>query len=215
MAKGETVVLLHGLGRTSLSLAWAESRLKRAGFQPVNIGYPSRRRGIPELARFVAERLPRGTGERVHFLTHSMGGIVLRYLRRQELVKNLGRVVMLSPPNQGSQLAERLKAYPLFKLALGPAVEQLGIDEGSVPRGLGPVDFELGIIMGDRPYNPLTHLIAGENDGTIAVNEARVEGMADFLVVHCGHTFIMNDSTVLQEAIHFLEHGRFRDSQER
>ena len=215
MAQGETVVLLHGLGRTFLSLAWAESRMSRAGFRPLNIGYPSRRRGIPELARHVADRLPRDGGGRIHFLTHSMGGIVLRYLRSHALIENLGRVVMLAPPNQGSQLAQKLRTNPLYRLTFGPAGQQLGTEDESIPLELGPVDFELGVIVGNRPHNPLTHLIAGQNDGTVAVDEARVEGMADFLVVRCGHTFIMNDSTVLAETIHFFEHGRFRERQDR
>ena len=211
MAKGEIIVLLHGLGRTSLSLAWAEKRLSRAGFRPVNIGYPSRRHGIPELASYVAERLPRESGVPLHFLTHSLGGIVLRYLISRTPVEELGRVVMLAPPNQGSQLAQRLSANPLVKLALGPASRQLGTAAESIPRELGPVDFELGVIMGNRPLNPLAHLITGANDGTVAVEEARVEGMCDFLVVNCGHTFIMNDSNVLDQTVHFFEHGRFRE----
>jgi pimeloyl-ACP methyl ester carboxylesterase len=207
--------MLHGLGRTSLSLAWAERRLRRAGFRPVNIGYPSRKSGIPDLARHVADRIPRTDVGPTHFLAHSLGGILVRYLHDRKLVENTGRVVMLAPPNQGSQLAERLRTHPLYRLALGPAGQQLGTDDDSVPLELGPVDFELGVIVGNRPFNPLTHLIAGENDGLVAVDEARVEGMADLLVVNCGHTFIMNDSTVLEETIHFFEHGRFRDRQER
>ena len=215
MAQGEIVVMLHGLGRTSLSLAWAENRLRRAGFRPLNIGYPSRRHSIPELARHVADRLSRANGGRTHFLTHSLGGIILRYLHDHGLIENLGRVVMLAPPNQGSQLAERFRTHPLYRLALGPVGQQLGTADASVPRELGPVDFELGVIVGNRPFNPLTHLIAGENDGLVAVDEARVEGMADFLVVNCGHTFIMNDSTVLEETTHFFEHGRFLQRQDR
>ncbi len=205
----DDVVLLHGLGRTHLSLLLPRMRLRSRGFRPVNIRYPSRALPIEELARFVENRLPRETDRRVHFLTHSLGGILVRYMLGRKRPANLGRVVMLAPPNQGSQLAGRMKQNPLWLRAAGPTARQLGADADSVPKQLGPVDFELGVIAGNRPLSPLAHLIDGENDGIVAVDEARVEGMADFLVVPRGHTFIMNDRAVLDQAIHFFRHGAF------
>jgi pimeloyl-ACP methyl ester carboxylesterase len=209
MAGSEVVVLLHGMGRTSLSFVRAKRRLRRAGYRPLSLGYPSRRRGIPELAQNVARRLRAVADAPIHFVTHSLGGILLRYLRQQGQLAQLGRVVMLGPPNRGSQLAQRLRTNTLYRWATGPAGQQLGTDEESIPLDLGPVDFELGVIAGDRPFRPLTGLIRGAHDGLVAVEEARVEGMVDFLVVPCGHTFMMNDPAVLDQAIHFLRHGRF------
>jgi pimeloyl-ACP methyl ester carboxylesterase len=210
MAGTEIVVMLHGLGRTRLSLVKAMRSLRRAGFRPVLLGYPSRRQGIPELAETVAARLPGRAEEPLHFVTHSMGGILLRWLRDRCRLDRVGRVVMLGPPNQGSQLAQRLRENRLLRLALGPALLQLGTDESSIPLALGPANFELGVIAGNRPLNPLSRLIRGENDGMVAVEETRVEGMADFLVVHRGHTFIMNDEGVLRQTAEFLRRGRFQ-----
>ena len=206
---GEFVILLHGLGRTRRSFGAAIRRLRRAGYRPLSLGYPSTREPIAELAQRVRDRLPDEPGCPMHFLTHSLGGIVLRYLVTQERPANLGRVVMLSPPNQGSQLAASLKPYPIYGWILGPTGQQLAAGESSVPTRLGPVDFEVGVIAGDRPRSPMRHLIEGPNDGTVSVEETRVEGMQDFLVVPRGHTFIMNDPEVIDQAIHFFRYGKF------
>ena len=160
------------------------------------------------------QRLP-GAGGRIHFLTHSMGGLVARYLLRVDRPEHLGRVVMLAPPNQGSQVAAKLRGLELFRKVMGPAAQQLGSGTERIADLLGPVDFELGVITGDRPLGqPTARMIEGPNDGKVAVDEARVEGMRDFLVVHRGHTFIMNDPEVIGQAAHFFETGRFRHGPE-
>jgi len=206
-------VLLHGLGRSSWSMALLARRLRRRGFATLNIGYPSRRYPIDSLADRVAAELERRRQERsgpLHFVTHSMGGIVMRAMRDRGRLPEVGRVVMLSPPNQGSRLAETFTGNPLYRMATGPAGQQLGTGDGAIARSLGPVDFELGIIMGNRPIGPLGLRVSGENDGTVAVDEAPVEGMQDFLVVGYSHTFIMNSREVADLVSRFLEHGKFR-----
>jgi pimeloyl-ACP methyl ester carboxylesterase len=146
----------------------------------------------------------------VHFVTHSLGGILVRaYLARNEF-ERLGRVVMLSPPNRGSELVDAFGDHPLYELVLGPAGQELGTDETSVPRALPPVDFDLGIITGDQNINPVgAWLIPGESDGAVSVESAKVAGMKDFLVLSENHTFIMQSPRVEEEIFHFLEHGRF------
>ena len=207
---GDSVVLLHGLGRTHLSLLLPNLQLRWYGYSPVGIDYPSRSGSIEELARHVRGRLPANAHGRIHFLTHSMGGLVARYLLNVDRPENLGRVVMLAPPNQGSQLAGKLRDLELFKQVMGPAAQQLGEDSERLAELLGPVDFDLGVIAGDRPRATLLgRLIRGPSDGKVAVDEARVEGMKDFLVVHRGHTFIMNDPEVIRQAARFFETGRF------
>jgi len=206
------LVLLHGLGRTGLSMKYAEKRLAAEGFRTVNIGYPSRTHPIEKLAEKLGAALQKRCPDRkrkIHFITHSMGGIVLRCFLTGRTIENLGRVVMLSPPNRGSQLAQRLVRNPLYKVATGPSGQQLGTAPESVPLSLGPVTFELGVITGDRAANPLSYWIEGRSDGKVAVDEARAEGMSDFLVVPRGHTFIMNDAEVLKQAVHFIRHGSF------
>jgi pimeloyl-ACP methyl ester carboxylesterase len=209
----DRVVLLHGLGRTRLSMKIAGSRIEDAGYRALNIGYPSRSRKIEELAERVRSEIARRTTDgrgRVHFLTHSMGGIVVRALLAGDRSWiRLGRVVMLSPPNRGSRMARRVLDHGLAGVVLGPASRQLVAGPESLPSRLGPVDYDVGVIAGNRPFHPLTALLPGESDGVVGVEEARLEGMTDFLVVPRGHTFIMNGPEVVEQAVHFFRHGRF------
>jgi triacylglycerol lipase len=193
-AERGTVVLLHGMGRTHRSMRPLEDALTQSGYRVVNLGYPSRTRTWPELVDSLGTALQLCCAEGsapVHFVTHSMGGILVRvYLETEELPR-LGRVVMLSPPNQGTALIDRLPAE-LLELVLGPA------------------RFELGVITGDVSLNPLfSAWLPGEDDGTVTVASAWVEGTDDFLVVPYGHTFIMRREEVILQVLAFLEAGRF------
>lgn len=212
----ECVILLHGLGRTFLSmepLAWA---LRDAGYVTANIDYPSRERTVEELAE---EALPRGIercheqhATRISVVTHSMGGILTRhYLGRHEL-PDLGRVVMLGPPNQGSAVADRLMDQAVYRTVNGPAGQQLGTGSKGIAARLGPVEFPLGVLAGRERTaidEMLSDGIEGEGDGKVLVEEARVEGMADFRVLDANHTFILSDPTAISEVLHFLRAGTF------
>jgi triacylglycerol lipase len=217
-AGGNYVVLLHGLGRTDLSMLRMEMGLAERGYTVINVGYPSTQYSIEYLARAElgpsVEACCADRGRKIHFVTHSMGGIVLRYYLAGHELENLGRVVMLSPPNQGSEVADWMAENPILQKMLGPSAEELGTDPESVPNQLGPVNFELGIIAGNRTLNPLfSSMIPGADDGKVAVERTRVEGMADFLVVPYSHTYIMLREDVIYQVAYFLEHGAFdRDS---
>lgn len=208
------VVLLHGLGRSDLSMIRLQNNLAERGYRVENVGYPSTEHSIEYLAAEVlGPTLEQccSEDERVDFVTHSMGGIVLRYYLEVNELQNLGRVVMLSPPNQGSELADWVAENPVLQKIVGPSVEQLGTHEGSIPNQLGPVDFEVGVITGDRTLNPLfSRMIPGADDGKVSVESAKVRGMSDFLVVPYSHTYIMMREDVVEQVEHFLEHGRFR-----
>lgn len=211
----ELVVLIHGLGRTDLSMLRLEAELTERGYAVVNVDYPSTERGIESLAtEELAPKIERccgGTSKKVHFVTHSMGGIVLRYYLAEHEMKNLGRVVMLSPPNQGSEVADWVAENDLLQRLLGPSAEQLGTGPESVPNQLGPVNFEVGIIAGNRTLNPIfSRMIPGADDGKVSVERAKVEGMNDFIVVPHSHTYIMMSDDVIEQVAHFLAHGEFR-----
>lgn len=206
------VVLLHGLARTSHSMKPIEQRLGEAGFPVANIGYPSRHHPIEELADLVMQEVDKACRENqtIHFVTHSLGGILVRYYLSENELPNLGRVVMLAPPNQGSEIVDNLRNFPGFRLWNGPAGMQLGTTDEDLPRQLGPVEFELGIIAGDRSLNPLlSRYLPTPHDGKVSVASTKVEGMSDFLLVQENHTFIMRDSKVMDQVIEFLEEGRF------
>jgi triacylglycerol lipase len=210
------LVLLHGLGRTKWSL-WPVAREgRRRGRTVHNLGYPSRSAPIEVLAQDVAHRVREvaSSGEPVDVVTHSMGGIVLRAAVAAGVLSPdaLRRVVMLAPPNHGSELADRLRDFTIYRFATGPAGQQIGTGEHSVPRRLPPPPFEVGIIAGKRSNMLLARMLGAEGDGKVTVESARLEGMRDIVVVDRAHTFLMWAPDVLEHIFRFLETGRFRQA---
>jgi alpha-beta hydrolase superfamily lysophospholipase len=211
----DRVLLLHGLGRTARSMKRIEWDLRARGYDVVNITYPTRQCSIQELADHflppvIARCAPSG-GARLHIVTHSLGGILTRAYLEHHTIPQLGRVVMLAPPNQGSELADVLRRVAVLRWIMGPAFLQLGTAEHDLPRRLGPVRFEAGVLMGNRSMNPLfSAAIPGPDDGKVSVASARVEGMKDFLVLPTSHTWMPWRRMTLDQIAHFLEHGRFR-----
>lgn len=209
----ETVILVHGLGRTPASMAVLSSRLKGAGFRVVNFGYPSTSAEIEVLVDSLELAVVSCCGDpagRLHFVTHSMGGVLVRSYLADRAPGFAGHVVMLSPPNQGSEVIDAFGNSPLIRSLLGPAGTRLGTDSSGIAQELGPIDFSLGIITGDRSINPIgSWLIPGPDDGKVGVGRARLDGAADFIVMPATHTFIMNRGDVAEEIVHFLTRGTF------
>ena len=216
-ANAETVIVVHGLGRTPASMAILVERLEAAGFRVLNFGYPSTDEPIESLVarlRATVEDCCAQDMESVHFVTHSMGGLLVRFYLDAHSPNHAGRVVMLAPPNQGSEVAdfvtELMAESPVLGVILGPAGSRLGTDSAGIAQQLGPADFEVGIITGNRSMNLINSwLIPGPDDGKVAVDRARLEGAEAFLVVEATHTFIMNHRGVADQTIYFLREGRF------
>jgi len=210
----EAIILLHGLARTHCSMAKAGRLLAQYGYKIVNAGYPSRKFKVQALAlecirQAVKECEPERIGK-IHFLTHSLGGILIRYYLSVESIDKLGRVVMLAPPNRGSEIVDRLGDWKVFYWLNGPAGLQLGTDSNSLPNRLGPVNFQTGIIAGSKTFNPLLSLLFPDsNDGKVSVSRAQIEGMQDFIVLPYSHTFIMQRVLAIHQALHFIQHGYF------
>ena len=209
----ECVVLLHGLARTSSSMELMAWTLEEAGYQVANIDYPSRRYPIEQLAPMAIEAGIDACSDdvdAVHFVTHSLGGILVRYYFADNELDTLGRVVMLGPPNQGSNAADALRGVPGFEWLNGPAGYQLGKGEESVPLMLGPPDFDVGVIAGNRTIDPITsQVLENPDDGRVSVSDTRLEGMKDFRVVGASHAFIMQDTEVFDLVRNFLARGTF------
>ncbi len=209
----ECVVLLHGLARTSDSMAPIEEELSKNGYQVANVNYASRHNPIEQLAPAVIRQGLDSCADAsvVHFVTHSLGGILVRqYLANQD-IQQLGYVVMLAPPNQGSEVVDNWQNIPGYKSLNGPAGLQLGTGSQSIPKQLGPVLFPLGVIAGNRTINPLLSLsLTNPDDGKVSVENTKVDGMADFIEVPHTHTFIMRSEGVIKQILHFLKYGRFQ-----
>jgi len=207
------VVVVHGMGRTHRSMTRIVKGLREAGYEPINWRYSSLRdpveTHVERLDACIDEHCTNGARQ-VHFVTHSLGGLIVRAYLKDNPGTNVGRVVMMAPPNQGSRLADitrKLRFSEFFTRKVGM---QLGTGDRDLPKRLGPVEFELGVIAGDRSLNPLYSLLEpGKDDGKVAVEKAKVAGMRDFLVVHSTHTFMIQRKYVIDQILHFLNRGKF------
>lgn len=210
----ETVVLLHGVMMTGHSMGRIESALEKAGYRVINLTYPSRQQGIESIAAdFLPAELARhgvAGAPRLHFVTHSMGSLVVRAFLRNQRPANLGRVVMLGPPNHGSEVADKLANQEFFQWLVGVNLSDLRTVPEATPQRLGEADYELGVIAGDTSINPLfSSLMPGPNDGPVSVESAKLAGMRDFLVVRHSHTLMLWQEDVIAQVLVFLHTGRF------
>jgi triacylglycerol lipase len=211
----EAVILLHGLCRTSHSMARMANALSEAGYDVHNVNYPSRTAKIETLAEnaiapAVKNCLDVGD-EKINFVTHSLGGILVRDYLKRNSIPNLGRVVMLAPPNQGSEVIDHLKNWRLFKMLNGPAGQELGTDKNSVPNQLGAANFCVGIIAGNLSINWINSLffIRGRDDGKVSVERSKLAGMSDHITIAATHPFIMKNRDAIRQTIYFLRAGKF------
>jgi hypothetical protein len=189
------------------------ARLRARGFRTAGFAYPSLAEPIEALTQRLAAEVERrfpGGEEDLHFITHSLGGILVWNYLCGRAAPHRGRVVMLCPPARGSELADRFADTPGLRSLLGPAGSELGTRPDAFVHRLPPVEFELGVITGDRNLNPVSaRLIPGRHDGKVSVERARVPGAAELLVVPATHTFIMNRADVAQQVAAFLRRGHF------
>lgn len=211
-SNNECVILLHGLARSSGSMEKIAQRLREANYDVINIDYPSRSQPIEELAeQVISEALAQCGDKTVSFVTHSMGGILVRQYLSQHDIENLNKVVMLGPPNKGTEIVDKLSHVPGFHLINGDAGLQLGTSALSVPNKLGKADFDVGIIAGTQSINwILSSLIPDTDDGKVSVESTKVDGMNDHIEIPTTHVFMMRNDTVIAQVLYYLKSGQFQ-----
>lgn len=210
----ECVILLHGLARTSKSMLTLDEHLRAHHYLVVNVDYPSRKFPIVTLAeKAIAPALAKcrqNAISGIHFVTHSLGGILVRQYLNQQKIPELKRVVMLAPPNKGSQVVDKFKKLPPFGWLNGPAGRELGTDPQSKPNQLGPVDFDLGVIAGSTSVNHLLSLyLPNPDDGKVSLENTKVEGMRDFISLPVSHPYIMKNEAAIAQTLRYLQYGSF------
>ena len=213
-AEAECTILLHGLGRTHQSMAKIEDSLTFSGYKVWNESYPSRDQSIEQLASLTIETALKycrsENATPINFVTHSLGGILIRFYLQDNNIEGLGKIVMIGPPNQGSEVVDLLGELKIFQRLLGPAGGQLGTSDQSVPNKLGPLKTPIGIIAGTRSSDPwFNSIFDGDNDGKVSVESTKLDEMTDFVTVEHGHTFIMRQRNVIQFILQFLKTGSF------
>ncbi|MDJ0740823.1 MAG: alpha/beta fold hydrolase [Gammaproteobacteria bacterium] len=206
------VILLHGMAQTSLSMLPMAHDLERAGYRVRNIGYPTRPHDVAELAeRYLKPAIAAsGTRQPVHLVTHSLGGILARWYLQDHDLPTGSRIVMLAPPNHGSEVADVVRHWPPYRWFMGAVGQQLGTGADGIVRQLEPVCAEVGVIAGRRSIQPwFSWLLPGDDDGAVSVASTRLDEMRDFIVVDASHTLLMFNGKVRRQVRHFLRHGSF------
>lgn len=210
---GDYVVILHGVARTKTHMRKVTSCLKNAGFDVIAITYPSRRYEIAELAEFVQNKITQRAVEdkKIHFVGYSLGALITRALLHKYSYENLGRVVHLAPPNQGSEIADFVKDWRLYKFLFGPVSQQFITDQSAIKHLFGEVNYELGIIAGDLSIDPFSSMvIKGRNDGKISIERTKLPGMKDHITLCAAHAFFPFIKKVQIQTLYFLENGEFQ-----
>lgn len=213
---GHVVIYLHGIGRTSRSMAPIANGMPKDGYVHVLLEYPSTRVPIEKCSEYLHSVVESLTDvSEISFVTHSMGGLVVRRYLRDHADPRLRRLVMLGTPNSGAEMADMLRSNFVFKAVLGPAGQELVTDPQGTIKSLPTPSIPFGVIAGgagnEKGYSPL---LPGDDDGTVTVASVRLPGAVDFLRVPRLHTFLMSDETAIAAVRHFIEHGRFSAERE-
>ena len=212
VANKETVFLLHGIARTKQSMKKLEKALLQEGYSVVNIDYPSRKHTIAEIADMVfkiVHNVSEKNKGKIHFVCYSMGCLVVRELLAKYDISQVENIVMLGPPNQGSEVADFLKDNFLYKSFYGPAGQELTTAAASKnPSSL--LQYSIGIIAGNVCFDPICYFILPKgHDGKVTIESTKLEGMRDHIVLSCSHTFMITNKEAIAQVKYFLKHSRF------
>lgn len=212
----ETVILLHGIIRNHFDMMLLEKRMKKEGYACINIKYPSTKYSIEALAEQINAQLEQDenyTGaDKVHFVVHSMGGLITRHILARHRPVNMGSVIMLGTPNKGSEMADYLAEHKYlaspFHYIFGPSASQLRTAHKHFEDEV--IDFPLGIIASDASLNPIGKQVFGApNDTLVSIESTKIEGMNDHIIIPSPHALMMFDPRIINQVVAFLKNGKF------
>lgn len=214
ISENTVTILLHGLGRDASIMKPLQIALQEKHLNVYNISYPSKQKNIPELAKYIAKNIKeRYPNKQFNFVTHSLGSIVLRYIHAHQLLPNIQRVVMLTPPNHGTPVIDFLRRFGFFRKDWGPAALQLATDDAGIFKTLpNQIDFECGILAGNKTIDPWfswTLFRGAEDDGKVSVESTKLNGMKTHKVLPVAHGGFPGDKRVIHQVLYFLENGVF------
>ena len=209
----DRVILLHGLGRSEKSMGFLARGLEQEGFEVCTVGYHSVTDKIFQIRRRVSDQIStcaEGRHGKIHFVGHSLGGILIRDYLKSHRLENMGRVVVLGSPNAGSDAIDVISRMKISHW-IGEAGLSLGTRENIYPGSDEKPVYELGVIAG--VFEPLSSLneqfLPGDDDGLVTVASTRVDGMSDFVVVEASHAGLRHNSYVERQIASFLKRGHF------
>lgn len=210
-ASSELVLLLHGLGRSNVSMWWLARHLEEAGYQVYPVGYSSIHSTPEEIIRDVSRQIQACCSREartVHFVGHSLGGLLIRAYLQEHRLEPLGNVVLIGTPNKGIGMADRFRNNALVKFLL-PVATALGTDAQSLPNRLDAPYYPVGVIAGFRRGERYENYLPGQDDGLVTVESIRLEGMSDFVAVESGHSMLRYNGEAVRQTLFFLANGRF------
>jgi hypothetical protein len=210
----EIIVLLHGLGRNNASMWLLASRLEDAGYYVQRVGYSSLHKKPDEILKDVSSQINQCCQKHtqsVHFVGHSLGGLMVRAYLQNNKVDNLGRVVLLGTPNKGTEAVDYFSNSWLMEI-LGPTAKALGTDDKSFPKSLKAPYYPVGIIAGEHKSKFNDHVIQGKDDGLVSVESTKIDVMTDFIIIETSHSMMRYDSEVADQTIEFIKNGEFKDN---
>ena len=207
----DIVVVLHGLGRGTSAMRRLASHLDDAGYRAIRIGYHSLRDSPDEILKDIRQKIEScclRKSPNLHFVGHSLGGLLIRAYLAKNKPANRGHVVLIGTPNTGTKIVDKLRDNWWFQM-LGPMAQKLGTDAKSFARSLGPPDYPVGVIAGRKAGSANEALVPGEDDGLVSIESTKIDGMSDFVIVEANHSALRYDKNVVRHVVSFLKTGRF------
>ncbi len=216
-AKPGGVVLLHGIARGARSLRRMQTALNVAGFATLNLDYQSRAKSLEALVNDISPAITKFASDLdgpMHFVAHSMGGLLARAYLAKHTPPRPGRVILLGPPNNGSEIADRFRHFAMYRAFFGPAGQQLTTTLDAATKALLPApNYPLGIIAGSRSVYPIaSRFLPSPNDGRVSVASTKLDGMTDHIVIPTAHPLLLRDPRAIAQTIAFLRNGRFNST---